>query len=48
MTVKQLLDSLSFDEIAPSIIKRYGGGEEAESVLADYKQFNSKCYVTND
>lgn len=33
MTVKQLLDSLLFDEIAPCIIKCYEGDEEAESVL---------------
>lgn len=38
MTVKQLLDSLSYDEIAPYITKRYEDYEDAESVLADYKQ----------
>ena len=38
MTVKQLLDSLSFDEIAPYITKHYQGWEDAESVLGNYKQ----------
>ena len=38
MTVKQLLESLSFNEIAPYITKRYKGCENAESILADYKQ----------
>lgn len=38
MTVKQLLDSLTFDEIAPYITKLYNGYVDAESVLADYKQ----------
>lgn len=38
MTVKQLLDSLSFDEIAPYIVMRYEGRESAENVLVDYKQ----------
>jgi hypothetical protein len=38
MTIKQLLDSLSFDEIAPYIAKRYKGCQDTESVLASYKQ----------
>ena len=38
MTIKQLLDSLSFDEIAPYIAKRYKGFQDTESVLASYKQ----------
>ena len=38
MTVKELLDSLLFDEIAPYITKRYERCEDADSVLADYKQ----------
>lgn len=38
MTVKQLLDSLTFDEIAPYITKRYEGCKDAESVLASFKQ----------
>ena len=38
MTVKQLLDSLSFDEIAPYIPKNYEGRKDTESVLASFKQ----------
>ena len=38
MTVKQLLDSLSFDEIAPYIPKNYEGRGDTESVLASFKQ----------
>ena len=39
MTVKQLLDSLTFDEIAPYIPKRYACyDDDAEGVLASFKQ----------
>ena len=45
MTVKELLDSLLFDEIAPYITKRYERCEDADSVLPTISSTTTICAI---